>query len=510
MGRIFKPTRKATGADGKPIVIEYDHFYIEFTDSCGRTRRRKAGLTAGAAKDALRQAESEVLAEKNGLPTRKAGEIALSELQAAYLQALKQRATPQHVANVETAIENVLAETRCAFLKDLKPERMEGFLAGLSSKLSARTMNMPLIAMKALLNWAVKTRRIPYNPLACVQATTGETKRKRRALSEVEIGALLAAALEGPTRRALRKRQNRPRKDGTFKPVSIPLRIQAQLAGDGRNAALLYRLMLESGLRLNEARCLTWADLDLEAKTISLRAETTKNGRADTLPIAPALLAALTARKRELKATEGAPVVRITSRVLKAFNADLDAAGIEKKDAAGRTVDLHALRHTFGTRLMRNGADVKTIQALMRHSTAAITLGIYVHRDKGQMAAAVEGLPTLAPAARNESAAALKTGTDDRDEMPDDDPNNGANPLHSRHTEKENCDKAQSQYALQNDAVALDKLRVTGSNPVSPIPSKALNNRIIGTPGLHPSLFHPIASLSRVLRISRRSLCVMS
>src|ERR1700710_2924524 len=108
MGRVYKPTRKAIDPDGTPIVIEYDTFYIEYTDSCGRTRRRKAGLTAGAAKDALRQAESEVLAEKNGLPTGKAGEIALSEMLTAYLQALRQRATPQHVANVETAINNVL------------------------------------------------------------------------------------------------------------------------------------------------------------------------------------------------------------------------------------------------------------------------------------------------------------------------------------------------------------------------------------------------------------------
>ena len=45
MGRIYKPTRKATRSRRSvPVVIEYDHYYIEWTDSCGRTRRRKAGL----------------------------------------------------------------------------------------------------------------------------------------------------------------------------------------------------------------------------------------------------------------------------------------------------------------------------------------------------------------------------------------------------------------------------------------------------------------------------------
>ena len=81
--------------------------------------------------------------------------------------------------------------------------------------------------------------------------------------------------------------------------------------------------MLEAGLRLNEARCLKWVDLDLEAKTMCLRSETTKNGKSETLPIAPALLTALQARKNEMKATDAAPVVRISSRVLKAFNEDL-------------------------------------------------------------------------------------------------------------------------------------------------------------------------------------------
>ncbi|HLX62418.1 MAG TPA: tyrosine-type recombinase/integrase [Planctomycetota bacterium] len=465
MGRVYKPTRKAIGTDGAQVVIEYDAFYIEFTDSCGRTRRRKAGLTAAAAKDALRQAESEVLAEKNGLPTRKAGEILLSEMLTAYLQTLRQHVTERHADSTETAIENMLAAMRCAFLKDLKPERIEGYLAGLqeTGKLSARSINAPLVAIKSMLNWAVQTRRIPYNPLTCIKATIGEKKRKRRALSEAEIGALLAAALDGPTRRNLHSRQNRPRKDKTFKPVKMPtLLVQAKLASEGRNAALLYRLMLEAGLRLNEARCLTWADLDLDAKTMRLRAETTKNGKAETLPLAPALLAALEARKKELKPAEGAPVVHISSRVLKQLNNDLTAAEIEKKDAAGRTVDLHALRHTFGTRLNNNGADVKTIQALMRHSTAAMTLGVYIHKSKNQMTAAVESLPAIAPAARKETAAALKTGTDNAPVSIFE-----GNPLHNRHTENENYHKGNEFQGLQKCAIETVTQKVGGSNPLS-------------------------------------------
>ena len=133
---------------------------------------------------------------------------------AAYLQSLRQRVTERHADSTETTINNVLAATRCAFLKDLQPERIEGYLAGLqdTGKLAARSMNAPLVALKAMLNWAVHTRRIPFNPLTCIKATTGGMKRKRRALSEIEITALLTAALEGPTRRGRRARENRREK----------------------------------------------------------------------------------------------------------------------------------------------------------------------------------------------------------------------------------------------------------------------------------------------------------
>ena len=42
---------------------------------------------------------------------------------------------------------------------------------------------------------------------------------------------------------------------------------------------------------------------------------------------------------------------------------------IDKRDERGRTVDVHALRHTFGTLLSKGGVAPRTAQAAMRHST---------------------------------------------------------------------------------------------------------------------------------------------
>jgi integrase len=110
-------------------------------------------------------------------------------------------------------------------------------------------------------------------------------------------------------------------------------------------------------------------------------------------------------------------VVSISDRMLRCFNDDLVAAGIakrvqfvapdgplkrriDKQDASGRIVDLHALRHTFGTRLGRMPSiDPKSVQALLRHSDPRLTFGVYVHSDRERLAAAVALLPTIPIAA---------------------------------------------------------------------------------------------------------------
>ena len=39
-----------------------------------------------------------------------------------------------------------------------------------------------------------------------------------------------------------------------------------------------------------------------------------------------------------------------------------------------KRIGWHTLRHTFGTLLKPNGADVATVQALMRHANASVTM----------------------------------------------------------------------------------------------------------------------------------------
>lgn len=55
-------------------------------------------------------------------------------------------------------------------------------------------------------------------------------------------------------------------------------------------------------------------------------------------------------------------------------------------------IHFHTLRHSFATRLMELGADVKTVSELLGHSSAKTTLDIYAHSLLEQRRSAVDKL----------------------------------------------------------------------------------------------------------------------
>ncbi len=55
-----------------------------------------------------------------------------------------------------------------------------------------------------------------------------------------------------------------------------------------------------------------------------------------------------------------APLFYVPTGLRRILDRDLEAAGIPKRDDRGRTIDVHALRHTFGTMLSHVDAGQKT------------------------------------------------------------------------------------------------------------------------------------------------------
>jgi len=148
---------------------------------------------------------------------------------------------------------------------------------------------------------------------------------------------------------------------------------------DGHRRALLYRLILTTGIRRREAMALTPAHL--RSSRISLIAGETKNRRAANIDVGPAL-------STELASIEG-PLFPGTWHDRSAVMVRKDAA------AAGVTtttrLDLHSLRHTFITWCAQKFR-VEVTQKLARHSTSVLTLDYYTHAANDDIHAAAETL----------------------------------------------------------------------------------------------------------------------
>jgi hypothetical protein len=106
-------------------------------------------------------------------------------------------------------------------------------------------------------------------------------------------------------------------------------------------------------------------------------------------------------------------VFRVPSGLIRIFDRDLKLAGIPKRDERGRTLDVHALRHSFGTLLSKGNVSPRTAQAAMRHSTIDLTMNVY--RSKLlDVHGALDALPALPldGGLHPQPIAAKATGTD--------------------------------------------------------------------------------------------------
>ncbi len=82
-------------------------------------------------------------------------------------------------------------------------------------------------------------------------------------------------------------------------------------------------------------------------------------------------LAALPKAEETGPACKRRPLFRLGRNFLSAFDLDLIAADIPKRDAQSRTVDVHSLRHTFATLLARGGVSPGVAQRLVATAITA-------------------------------------------------------------------------------------------------------------------------------------------
>jgi site-specific recombinase XerD len=290
--------------------------------------------------------------------------MTLSDLKRQYLEYIeieKGRAI-RTVENYDHYLSIFLKQTKIDNPKDITDEKVRDFRIWLNRQSSGnnrmtmetmkkRTQNYYLIALRSFLKFLAR-RGINTLPADNIELAK-VAERSIDVISNEELQRLLKApdSEENPEKRA-------------------------------RGKAIL-ELLFSTGLRVSELCSLT-NDLDLRVDELSIRGkggkvrvvfisqeakDAIKSYLALRKDMSDALFVKLADEKKNKKSKEDGLTRRSIERIVKYYAIK---AGISKK------VTPHVLRHVFATDLLSNGADIRSVQAMLGHANIATTQ-IYTH-----------------------------------------------------------------------------------------------------------------------------------
>jgi site-specific recombinase XerD len=247
----------------------------------------------------------------------------------------------------------------------VKRTTIRRYLAYLTTRgYARRSLARKTASLRRYFGWLVRSGAARVDPTLGIQVPAG-SGRLPRVLDGRDIAALLDGADPTPTATARRE-------------VEAPWR----RALDDAVLELLYG----SGLRVSELCGLDLASLDLEARAVVVWGKGAKERRVPiSEPSARALRRWLTLRDEVVDPAGDAGMAlfgnergrRLTPR---------DVRRIVDRRSPSPTHP-HALRHTFATHLLDNGADLRAVQELLGHSDVATTQR-YTHVSRERLRSA--------------------------------------------------------------------------------------------------------------------------
>lgn len=268
-------------------------------------------------------------------------------------------------------------------LEDLTRESIQRWVNDLAERLAPVTVRKALTVLSAALKDACRDGRIERNPAEFVRSPA-MTPAKQNPLDEAQQSVLLA---------------------------DLNSYIAANPADPSR---LAIKTALLTGMRQGEICGLTWADVDLASRELSVRhsigrdgdsfrsgnlayyPKVPKNGGSRrTIPIPRPLATDLEERLGFMKgacASAGIPFSpglyvfgSIDGSFMNPHSLWAKWRRIAKRlglvGLDGDVPKFHDLRHTFATTAIKSGIDVKTLSSILGHADASMTLNIYASAD---------------------------------------------------------------------------------------------------------------------------------
>ena len=242
--------------------------------------------------------------------------------------------------------------------------------------LAAKTVKDIKIALQTCLQKAVDEEIIPNNPCKKVQLPKDEPK-EMQTLKANELAAFLQETKDS-------------------------------------SCYEFYLLEITTGLRLGEILALTWDDLDMKNKTISVNKQvqrikielkaTTPKTAASIRKISICdeclnqLIILMSRQRLNTKLIFPSPITngyRDPSSITRKLHRMQKRAGVPQ-------IRFHDLRHSFATLSLEQGMDIKTISHMLGHTDAGFTMNTYMHVTDSMQQTVANAMGNLVAEKENE------------------------------------------------------------------------------------------------------------
>jgi integrase len=350
-------------------------FYIRYTDVDGRRHREHVG-SLRIAEEALINRRREIREGKFVAKEKKA-RLTFQELFDGRMADLKRTLSPNTFRHREREFNHARLDSLRNMLADrIRPQDIEAVLTGLHKEgRSDGTIRNCRAMISAVFAYGIKRECIVSNPALKTHQPPQEKERVRFLTKEEE--------------RAIREkiREHWPGREGEFD------------------------LLLHTGMRSGEAYKLTWDRVDLDRGMIDVPTAGKTGWRP--IPVNSVCKRALETLHRQSRGSEF--VIPRCGRWIDGRRAAMGEnwkLGQWFRDALEKSGVLHAtphtLRHTFASRLVMAGVDLRTLQKFLGHSSIVMTMR-YAHLSPEHGQAAIERLVTAIPPAPAKQPVRIRT-----------------------------------------------------------------------------------------------------
>jgi len=328
------------------IFLKGKNWYIDYYVK-GQRKRKMIGPSKKLALQVLKDVQLK-LAKGEYLGIYQEKKIPFDEYVKKYLVFSKANKAKSSHRRDEVSTDHLISFLKGRYIFEITPRLIEKYKISRLEKVGPATVNRELACLKHMYSKAIEWGYIKENPAKGVKLLK-EPPGRLRYLSPEEVNSLLDSCLDH------------------LRPIVLTA--------------------VNTGMRRSEILNLRWADVDLSNRKITV--VNTKNNESRVIPINQTLCEEFLELIKQVKGEyvfsdkDGRPYGDIKKSFVSAL-----------KEAKIKDFRFHDLRHTFGSHLVMQGVDLRTVQQILGHKDIKMTMR-YAHLSPEYVQKAVEKLDSL-------------------------------------------------------------------------------------------------------------------